>query len=71
MFENIDAWSRTVRRLLADAAATDDERQKRFVDETFLRSRRGCVGESEAADYTKAGGLDYSWQGLARYWRKR
>jgi glyoxylase-like metal-dependent hydrolase (beta-lactamase superfamily II) len=70
MFENIEAWSRTVRRLLADAAATDDERQKRFVDETFLDLTR-CVGESEATDYTKAGGLGYSWQGLARYWRKR
>jgi len=70
MFENIESWSRTVRRLLADAAATDDERQKRFVDETFLDLTR-CVGESEAADYTKAGGLGYSWQGLARCWRKR
>jgi len=29
------------------------------------------LGEGEAADYTKAGGLNYSFQGLARYWRKR
>ena len=70
MFENLDSWSSVVRRLLADAALTDDERQKRFVDETFLDLTRR-VGESEAADYTKAGGLNYSWQGLARYWRKR
>jgi glyoxylase-like metal-dependent hydrolase (beta-lactamase superfamily II) len=70
MFENLDSWSGTVRRLLADAALTDDERQKRFVDESFLDLTRR-VGESEAADYTKAGGLNYSWQGLARYWRKR
>jgi glyoxylase-like metal-dependent hydrolase (beta-lactamase superfamily II) len=70
MFENLDSWSGTVRRLLADAALTDDERQKRFVDESFLDLTRR-VGESEASDYTKAGGLNYSWQGLARYWRKR
>jgi hypothetical protein len=59
-----------VRRLLADTALTDDERQKRFVDETFVELTRR-VGETEAIDYTKAGGLGYSWQGLARYWRKR
>jgi glyoxylase-like metal-dependent hydrolase (beta-lactamase superfamily II) len=70
MFENIEEWSRTVRRLLADTALTDDERQKRFVDETFVELTRR-VGETEAIDYTKAGGLGYSWQGLARYWRKR
>jgi glyoxylase-like metal-dependent hydrolase (beta-lactamase superfamily II) len=70
MFENIESWSRTVRRLLADTALADEERQKRFVDETFLDLTRR-VGESEAVDYTKAGGLNYSWQGLARYWRKR
>ena len=29
------------------------------------------VGETEARDYTRAGGLNYSFQGLARYWTKR
>jgi glyoxylase-like metal-dependent hydrolase (beta-lactamase superfamily II) len=71
MFENIDTWSRIVRRLLADASVPNDEdRQKRFADEAF-RDLRQRVGEGEALDYTKAGGLNYSWQGLARYWRKR
>ena len=70
MFENIDAWSRIVRRLLADTSIEDDERQRRFVDEAYLEIQRK-VGETEAADYIKAGGLNYSWQGLARYWRKR
>jgi len=63
-------WSRIVRRLLADAALSDDERQKRFMDEAFLDLTRR-VGETEALDYTRAGGLNYSWQGLARYWRKK
>ena len=70
MFENIESWSRIVGRLLADTSLTDDDRQKRFIDETLLELTRK-VGETEAADYTRAGGLNYSWQGLARYWRKR
>jgi glyoxylase-like metal-dependent hydrolase (beta-lactamase superfamily II) len=70
MFENIADWSRTVRRLLADATLSDEERQKRFIEEAFQELRRR-VGDAEATDYTKAGGLNYSYQGLARYWRRR
>lgn len=70
MFENIADWSRIVRRLLAEPSTSDDDRQARFVDEALLELRRR-VGESESADYVRAGGLNYSWQGLARYWRKR
>jgi glyoxylase-like metal-dependent hydrolase (beta-lactamase superfamily II) len=70
MFENIEAWSRIVRRLLADAPLTDEERQERFTKEAMADLKRR-VGDAEALDYTKAGGLNYSWQGLARYWRKR
>jgi glyoxylase-like metal-dependent hydrolase (beta-lactamase superfamily II) len=70
MFENIEAWSCIVRRLLADASLSEDQRQQTFTDEVFLDLRRR-IGDTEATDYTKAGGLNYSWQGLARYWRKR
>jgi glyoxylase-like metal-dependent hydrolase (beta-lactamase superfamily II) len=70
MFENMEDWSRIVRRLLADTALPDEDRQSRFVDEAFAELRRR-VGDDEASDYTKAGGLNYSYQGLARYWRKR
>jgi glyoxylase-like metal-dependent hydrolase (beta-lactamase superfamily II) len=70
MFENIEGWSRIVRRLLADSSLDDEERQKRFTEEAFLDLKRR-VGETEAIGYTKAGGLNHSWQGLARYWRKR
>ena len=70
MFDAIATWSRTVQRLLADATLTDDERQVRFVEEVFQDLRRR-LGETEAADYTKAGGLNYSYQGLARYWKKK
>jgi hypothetical protein len=29
------------------------------------------VGEQEAEKYSRAGRLDYSWQGLSRYWMKK
>jgi glyoxylase-like metal-dependent hydrolase (beta-lactamase superfamily II) len=70
MFDTLAEWSRTVRRLLADGSATDDDRRRRFVEEAFQDLRRR-VGDSEAADYTRAGGLNFSYDGLARYWRKR
>lgn len=70
MFENLAEWSRIVRRLLADASLSDEERQSRFTDEVS-RDLVRRVGDTETADYTKAGGLNYSYQGLARYWQKR
>jgi glyoxylase-like metal-dependent hydrolase (beta-lactamase superfamily II) len=70
MFENIADWSRIVRRLLADASRSDEDRQKAFTDEAYLNLRR-VLGDVEADDYVRAGGLNYSWQGLARYWCKR
>jgi glyoxylase-like metal-dependent hydrolase (beta-lactamase superfamily II) len=70
MFENLAAWSRIVQRLLAEASLTDEERQRRFTDEVSHNLIR-LVGETEASDYTKAGGLNYSYQGLTRYWQKR
>lgn len=68
--ENLETWSRIVRRLLADASLTDEQRQERFVDEAF-RDLQRHVGPGEADSYGRAGRLDYSWQGLSRYWRKR
>jgi glyoxylase-like metal-dependent hydrolase (beta-lactamase superfamily II) len=70
LFERLDAWSPLVRRLLADSSIDDQERERRFVEETLGDIRR-TVGEAEAGQYSRAGRLDYSWQGLARYWRKK
>jgi glyoxylase-like metal-dependent hydrolase (beta-lactamase superfamily II) len=70
LFERLDAWSARVRRLLGDAAIDDQERERRFVEEGRQDIRR-TVGEGEAEQYARAGRLDYSWQGLARYWRSR
>ncbi len=70
LFAQIDEWNRIVRRLLADPSKDDDARQRAFVDEALVDLRRK-VGDQEAQLYVAAGGLNYSWQGLARYWRKR
>ena len=59
-----------MQRLIADPGLSEEARQQTFVDEAFRELRRS-VGEQEAEQYGRAGRLDYSWQGLARYWRKR
>ena len=70
MFGNMSDWSRIVRRLIADEARSEEDRENAFVEEAFSEIRRQ-VGDVEAENYNKAGGLRYSWQGLSRYWRKR
>ena len=70
MFERLDTWSGLVRRLLADTSIDEEERERRFVEEGHQDIRQ-TIGESEAEQYRRAGRLDYSWQGLARYWRSR
>jgi glyoxylase-like metal-dependent hydrolase (beta-lactamase superfamily II) len=70
LHDNIAVWSRIVRRLIADASLDEAQRQLTFVEEAGLRLRQ-VVGDAEADYYSRAGRLDYSWQGLARYWRKK
>jgi glyoxylase-like metal-dependent hydrolase (beta-lactamase superfamily II) len=70
LWRNIESWSRIVRRLIADGTLDESARERMFVDET-LRELRRAVGEPESEQYGRAGRLDYSWQGLSRYWRKR
>ena len=69
LWEHIEEWNRIVKRLIADATLNEEQRQQTFVDEAF-RDLRRAIGEQEADQYGRAGRLDYSWQGLARYWRK-
>ncbi len=68
--ERLATWSRLVRRLLADPTLDDAGRLEAFVREALAELRRH-VGEQEAEKYSRAGRLDYSWQGLSRYWRKK
>jgi hypothetical protein len=70
MTERLEAWSRIVRRLLADASLDDEQRLQAFMNEALLDLKRK-VGEPEAERYSRAGRLDYSWQGLSRYWKKK
>jgi glyoxylase-like metal-dependent hydrolase (beta-lactamase superfamily II) len=70
LMSRMDEWSATARRLVADARLTDEEREQHFVAEALLDLRR-IVGVADAEQYSRAGSLSYSWQGLARYWRKR
>lgn len=70
LMDRLHTWSTIVRRLLADGALDDPQRERMFVEEAMLELRR-VVGEQEAEMYSRAGRIDYSWQGLARYWRKR
>jgi glyoxylase-like metal-dependent hydrolase (beta-lactamase superfamily II) len=70
LFDTIEDWSRIVRRLIADDSMDEAHRQQAFVDQAS-RDLRRAVGDAEAKYYGRAGRLDYSWQGLARYWRKR
>lgn len=63
-------WSAIVRRLLADSSLDDEQRLRAFVAEALLDMKRK-IGEYEAEQYSRAGRLDYSWQGLSRYWKKK
>ena len=69
LFDRLDVWSAIVKRLLSDGTLDERAREERFVAETLQDIRR-AVGESEAEHYSRAGRLDYSWQGLARYVRR-
>ena len=70
MMDNLADWSRIVRRLLADASLDDAAKEARFVEEVTNDLRRR-VGTQESDLYSRAGSLRFSWQGLARYWRKK
>jgi glyoxylase-like metal-dependent hydrolase (beta-lactamase superfamily II) len=70
MMARLDVWNGIVRRLLADQSLDETTRERRFADEAMLDMKRQ-IGESAAEQYSRAGRLDYSWQGLARYWKKR
>jgi glyoxylase-like metal-dependent hydrolase (beta-lactamase superfamily II) len=68
LFARLIEWTHQVRRLVADPELTDEVRQQRFVDEC-LRDLRRTVGDQEAEQYSRAGRLDFSFQGLLRYVR--
>jgi len=70
MMARLDVWNGIVRRLLADQSLDEPAREQRFAEEAMLDMKRK-IGEPAAEQYSRAGRLDYSWQGLARYWKKK
>ena len=70
MGQHLASWSAIVRRLIADATLDEKEKLEAFMKEALLDLERK-VGTVQAEQYTRAGRLDYSWQGLSRYWRKK
>jgi glyoxylase-like metal-dependent hydrolase (beta-lactamase superfamily II) len=70
MMDGLVAWSRIARRFVDDQSLSDEERERGFVAEA-LQDLKRAVGVQEAEQYTRAGSIAYSWQGLARYWRKK
>jgi glyoxylase-like metal-dependent hydrolase (beta-lactamase superfamily II) len=69
MWARMEDWSRRVRASLA-RPGTDEERARQFHDEVMEDLAR-ATSRQEAAAYASAGRFDFSWAGLARYWRKR
>ena len=65
----LDAWSQRVRGLLA-TPGTDAEHAAAFTDEVADEITR-LTSRAEAQAYADAGRFDFSWMGLARYWRKK
>jgi glyoxylase-like metal-dependent hydrolase (beta-lactamase superfamily II) len=68
LWARMDDWSRRVRAKLAQPG-TDEERAQRFT-EAVMDDLARATSRAEAQAYAHAGRFDFSWSGLARYWRK-
>lgn len=69
LWERMDDWSRRVRASL-DRPGTDEERATAFTRE-IVDDLRLQMSALEAEGYAKAARFDFSWSGLARYWRRK
>jgi glyoxylase-like metal-dependent hydrolase (beta-lactamase superfamily II) len=69
LWARMDDWSRRVRASI-ERPGTDAERAQQFTAEVMDDLAR-ATSRQEAEAYAKAGRFDFSWTGLARYWRKR
>jgi glyoxylase-like metal-dependent hydrolase (beta-lactamase superfamily II) len=64
----MEAWSSRVRGQLQQPG-DDTSRSRTFSDEVTDEITR-ATSQAEAKAYSSAGRFDFSWTGLARYWRK-
>ena len=68
LWSRMEDWSRRVRASL-ERPGTDEERARQFTMEVMDELAR-ATSRQEAEAYSKAGRFDFSWSGLARYWRR-
>ncbi len=69
MWRLMDDWSRRVRASLANDGS-DQKRSDAFTAAVVDELER-ATSRAEAEAYARAGRFDFSWAGLARYWRTR
>lgn len=69
LWRRMDDWSQRVRASLA-GNGTDEERAAAFAQWVLADLERSTSRE-EAEAYARAGRFDFSWAGLARYWRQK
>ena len=69
LWNGLDDWSRRVQASLG-RDGSDEERAAAFANEIADELTRR-TSRAEADAYARAGRFDYSWSGLARYWRKK
>jgi glyoxylase-like metal-dependent hydrolase (beta-lactamase superfamily II) len=70
LWQQIDAWSRLVQASLAKEEL-DDEARAAWFSTAVMDDLAMATSPEEAVAYAKAARFDFSWTGLARYWRKR
>ena len=69
LWDRMDDWNRRVRASLG-RDLPDDVRAQIFTQE-IIEDLMLQMSGTEAEGYAKAARFDFSWSGLARYWRKR
>jgi glyoxylase-like metal-dependent hydrolase (beta-lactamase superfamily II) len=69
MWKRMDDWSAKVQATLR-RDWSDEERAQHFMTVVTDEIAR-LANADEAAAYARAGRFDFSWTGLARYWRKK
>ncbi|HEX7117764.1 MAG TPA: MBL fold metallo-hydrolase [Longimicrobiales bacterium] len=65
----LSAWAAAVRASLAEPGS-DDEKARRFLGRAREEMRRH-LPEAAVRAYETGGGIEATWYGLARYWRRR
>jgi glyoxylase-like metal-dependent hydrolase (beta-lactamase superfamily II) len=69
LWRRMDDWSARVRASLS-MPGTDEDRAAAFT-KTVVEELERATSRAEAEAYGRAGRFDFSWAGLARYWRGR